>query len=363
MRPVYVYSPDLGRKVYVGSRPTLKEARALFREKSDDMTTPGQAFKTRTCRAYADRWLDVKHGPGTKRPAESTLSLNRSMLKPFLKDFGDQPLKGIRRREALDWALGHPRSATTVSAMFNDAVNDELLEANPFRNRQHPQSPGRRHISPLTEAEIDKLCELAVRIWKDYGKVARAWIMWSAWVGSRPGETFTRRWEDLDWERGLVRVTRIKGRKQTEWIVFPQRVQDAVLSMGTLHSTIQQGLVFESIYGKPLTKGSYGYIWRPIRAAFEASLEPRRRDELLQMEDGTYRDLDLYELRHACGSTMADRGLTKWDIAAQLGNSPAICEKTYIHVHRDRANDRIRAVLDAADVIDLDSRRRTGVDG
>jgi hypothetical protein len=53
----------------------------------------------------------------------------------------------------------------------------------------------------------------------------------------------------------------------------------------------------------------------------------------------------------------ADRGLTEFDIAHQLGNSPEVCRETYIHTHVDRANERIQMALDTK-VNDLQAARR-----
>jgi hypothetical protein len=55
---------------------------------------------------------------------------------------------------------------------------------------------------------------------------------------------------------------------------------------------------------------------------------------------------------------MADRGLTARDISHQLGNSPEVCEATYIHSFADRANDRVRLALERPHVVDLASRRK-----
>ncbi len=55
--------------------------------------------------------------------------------------------------------------------------------------------------------------------------------------------------------------------------------------------------------------------------------------------------LDPYELRHHCGSMLADRGLSSADIAAYLGNSARVCEDTYIHPYRDRQQARLRDAL------------------
>jgi hypothetical protein len=77
--------------------------------------------------------------------------------------------------------------------MFNDAIDDEFAQANPFRNRRQEQPRGRQDIFPMTEEEVDRLAEIALREWgpSGYGLVARAWVLFGAWVGTRPGETFS----------------------------------------------------------------------------------------------------------------------------------------------------------------------------
>ena len=44
---------------------------------------------------------------------------------------------------------------------------------------------------PLTEEEVERLGELARELWgpRTYGLIARAWVLFGAWVGRRPGET------------------------------------------------------------------------------------------------------------------------------------------------------------------------------
>ena len=55
-----------------------------------------------------------------------------------------------------------------------------------------------------------------------------------------------------------------------------------------------------------------------------------------------------YDLRHFCGSLLADRGLQARDIAEQLGNSAEVCERVYVHVYADRARDRLRIAFGGA---------------
>jgi hypothetical protein len=102
MRPVYVYDPAAGRKVYVGSRRTLRGddgAQALERAKTIEFARRDPT-ETGTISEYAAGWLTDHHGPGTKRPASGTLKINEQNLRPLLEEFGARPLEGgITRRD------------------------------------------------------------------------------------------------------------------------------------------------------------------------------------------------------------------------------------------------------------------------
>jgi integrase len=179
-------------------------------------------------------------------------------------------------------------------------------------------------------------------------------VLFGAWVGSRPGETFSVRWEDIDFRGGLVRVTRVKGRKQTEWIVLPSVVQDALRGMPPARD---DGPVFRTVTGRTMdTKGSLHYAWSPVRAAFKAAVSSQRYAELLCGQQS--KELAFYSLRHHCASVIVDRGGNEYDVAQQLGNSPDVCRKHYIHGYKDRMNERNRARLEGENVVDLNERRR-----
>jgi integrase len=350
-REVWVYDPRVGKKVYVGSRIAVRDANKLFREKTDEFA--GAADKpagAMTCDEYAERWLIVKHGDGTRRPATTTHQVNKGLLKLFRDEFGERALRGgIDRVEALDWSKAHATNAKAVSAMFNDALDDMLTDANPFGNRRLPESRGRKDIAPLTEHEVEMLAEVAHTTWRAYGPVVAAWIVFLAWTGARPKEAFAAEWDAVDIKAGRVTVSRVKGKQQTETIVLTPTATAALLAMPAPRT----GLLFKTTRGAGYDKGAWGYYWRPVRAAFVARLEPARRTELLAVKGA----LDPYALRHFCGSLMADRGLSEFDIAHQLGNSPEVCRETYIHTHRDRANDRVALAL-SANVADLGAHRR-----
>lgn len=369
-REVFVYSPAHKRKLYVGRRKNLRGpdgALELERQKIAEFTGKPTAPLAWTCADYAERWLERHHGQGTRRPVPSTRQQNASVLGQlkndtlrsgsFLATFGGREMSAITREQALDWAREHSTQAKVVSAMFNDAVDDGRATTNPFGNRRLPTKRGRRDIEPLTESEILKLADLARDAWNEYGLIVAGWVVFLAWTGCRPGEASSRTWDDVDLENGLLTVPRIKGDKQTDMVVLPPAAVAALRAMPAQCAANDRdaGLLFLTAQGKPYTIGSFGYYWKPVRAAFVASLEPDRKKRLLAVKGA----LDVYALRHYCASIMADRGANEFEISAQLGNSPEVCRDIYVHVHRDRVNERNAEFL-RDNVRSLDERRRTG---
>lgn len=358
--PVYVYVKALGRKVYVGSVSGVRAAHKLGMEKYLELngTGPAESNVVLTCAAYAREWLDLHHGPATRRPARGTHRDNEGKLRAFIGRFGDRGIDGgVSRREALAWSKQHPGNARVVSAMFNDAINDEVATGNPFANRRQEHGRERKHIHPLSEAEVARLGDIARRQWgcEGYGRTAQAFVLFGAWVGCRPGEVFRVGLPDLDFSAGQVRITRVKkrgGRYPTDTVVLPRPVVDAITAMPDIPTT---GPIFRTVTGRPFDKGALKYYWDPIRAAFRETVADARWSELLDgTEDG--RNLDFYALRHFCASVIVARGGNEYDVAAQLGNSPEVARETYIHSYVEERNERNRQFLEGGKVVDLKIR-------
>jgi integrase len=349
---VWVYNPTAGRKVYVGTyskQGTLKEEgtarwaeRRAENEFADAATSIRQAV---TIRAWAQTWQAEY-----PRPEATTRAHHKNALKSFLAEFGDRPLDQLTKAEANRVAHQRPHVARTASAMFNDAIR--YLEGhdtpNPFAMLVE-NGKGRQDIDPLTLAEVNRLGEIAVREYGAlFGMCFRAMILFAAWTGCRPGELAGMRWTDLDFDNGLLRVDRQHGPdglklpkmgKRRE-IILPTPAADAVRGMPVRDIE----WLFTTPRGKQFRKGSWNHYWRPVRAVFEGEQTsthwlPRR------LEAKPDDHLDFYELRHFCGSLLADRGATARDIAEQLGNTEQVCQRVYIHSYRDRARDRIRAAF------------------
>ena len=206
-------------------------------------------------------------------------------------------------------------------------------------------------IHPLTEAEVDQLAAIALNRWgKDgYGQVARAWILFGAWVGTRPGETFAVRWQDLNLRDSLVTVQRIKGKREHQDLPVASVVIDAIQQMPRLSD-----LVFPTVSGRRMEKGSLRYYFDPVRSAFREKVTPERWEQLCEGQP----DLHPYVLRHFCASMIVERGGNEYDVSAMLGNTPEVAREVYIHKYEDRQRDRLRGLLERPTVIDLEVERR-----
>lgn len=349
---VSVYNPALGRKVYVGRRKLERDAKDLFMEKTKQFRK--QPPTTLTIRAYAEVWIRDHHGPNTRRPKERTRTLNEQHLRSFLNEFGDRLMDGgISRKEALSWSRSRHHNAKTVSAMFNDAIDEEICAANPFANRRHRRSKERKGIAPITETELETIAGIALEHYgpDGYGIVARAWVLFAAWVGCRPGETFSVPLRDVDIPDGLVTVKRVKPPYSTDTIVLARAAGDALRD--AMPHLATEGPMFRTVTGKAMVGHSPANYWQPVRDKFEAKTDRDRWLALLGGQDS----FDLYSLRHFCASIIVDRGGNEYDGAKQLGNTPEVFREHYMHDYKDRVLERNRRLLDQPAVVDLDAAR------
>ena len=95
-------------------------------------------------------------------------------------------------------------SVPAVRAMFNDALDEEVVASNPFANLRLPQGRGRRDLVVLSGQELGDLADTALRTLGEYGSAFRACIIFAAYVGLRPAELFMLRWTDLDFARSPI---------------------------------------------------------------------------------------------------------------------------------------------------------------
>lgn len=333
---VWVYRPLTGKKEPCGTYGSQREARKVERDTEEAFAAEARKGRRLPTITEAIAWWLTEH----PRPEATSNRHNEQAIRGLERAFGPRRLDDLDPSEARTWALTHRGPAKAASALYNDAHRflPGFDGANPFARLRLPEQRGRTDDEPLTTAEVMRLADMAPILWPGYGVVMRAWIIFAAWVGCRPGETNGLSWERVDFKAHTVDVRRqarfdgpaLPKTKRTRTIVLPPAAAEALRTVPRQERAKIEGepLIFTSPTGKALNKGSHNYYWRQLRARVGMD------------------DLDAYDLRHHAASMLANNGATIEELAFQLGNSPEVCRR-YVHIYEESMRDRLRAAYGA----------------
>ena len=321
---VYLGQDESGRERYewVGRFPTKRERDgAVARRKLELADESAQARlpagERVTVAEYADltlvRKVDGRLRTNDGRPfKDSSLDTERAALRAFKAAFADRPLASIERHEAIAWAERSPAGAVAVVVtLFNRAVDEEVVDRNPFRGLGR-RGRGRSDQDPPTVDEFERLLDACDAL-DDYAPQMRALLVFGAYTGMRPGELFALEWSDIDFAANRVQVQRrvYKGRvdlpksNQARTIALPPPARDVLLGQPTRSGD----LVFRSKRGDRLSQATLSGYWSQVKA--RAAL-----------------DFDFYLATKHYGVHLLYRlGLSTRAIGAQMGWSEGAVEK------------------------------------
>ncbi|HEV2058196.1 MAG TPA: site-specific integrase [Solirubrobacteraceae bacterium] len=313
--------------MHLGTFDTRREAAEREAEHALSTRPTGRE----TIESFAGRW--VRDYP---RPRLSSNTSNADRIKALMRELGGIRLTDLSRPMAREWALKHRWAVPAARAMYADAINDGLVDSNPFSGLRLPGSEGRRRIVALTEGELQGLAEQALKAWPDDGWAwsYRAMILFAGYVGLRPGELFALQRANvagdlclieraLESKSGTIGPTK-NGRSRT--VTVPPVARDAIADLPRNAS----GLLFESPRGQMWRQPSHHHRWKVVR-----SMAGRP-------------GLDFYELRHCAATMLLERGMTPWDVAIQLGHQDGgrLVTSLYGHPSEVAARERLLACWD-----------------
>lgn len=313
------------RYIWLGTRDTREEAEALA---ADNQIKSGS--DSPTIEQWGRIWLS-----DYARPAPATQRTYRYAVERITADVGARRLTDLGRREARKIAGTWPKSVSRVArTMWADAVRDELCEINPWTNLRLETPRGRKDLTALTEPEIGRLADMACSYHGEYGVEVRAIILTLAYTGVRPGELCTLRRSDLDGSDLVVRfnldgtgVEKPPKNGKARIVYVPPQALSAI---GEVPKHLNDDHIFHTVRGKRLNKSSLSYMWRPVVAAWKQA---------------GGKDLDLYELRHACATLLLERGLSPQAVANQLGHQDHGRLVQLVYGHPDERRMREQAAL------------------
>lgn len=272
----------------------------------------------------------------------------------------DFPLAGVSEEDAALFAIEHPSRVREVKAAFNDAMRIRAVDRNPFDAVKVDRSGrGRKDIRILSLDDLELLLLAAREEWGDYGAQMAGMIEVAAWTGLRPSElyllSFVRstagspvNFVDLDARRihvdWAIKRGNVVGRPKYESVRRVIVLPPAYTALrGLRRGASPTGMVFTTQRGSAFTPRNQHYYWDRTRRAFRAKL-PAGHWLRERVERDAGDELDLYEMRHFFGSSLAQppfvgvRAASGPEIAEQMGHGDKgeTARKYYIHIDADR---------------------------
>lgn len=269
--------------------------------------------------------------------------VTRADVRRFLQDVATgktavDVITGKRGRAIVKGGKGAAtRTVGLLGGIFGYAVERGIVAENVVRGVK--RFPDRKHERFLSEKELADLGR-ALRTLEADGKNADALdiIKLLIFTGARKGEIERLRWEEVDFETGILRLADSKSGQKA-----------ILLNPPALEVLSKRERAGESPFVFPATKGA-GYfegvpkVWRKVR-------------------DLAGLDVRLHDLRHSFASVAVSGGASLPIIGALLGHANAATTHRYAHLSNDplkAANDvagsRIAIALDGGEALD----RRVG---
>lgn len=201
---------------------------------------------------------------------------------------------------------------TPLRSVFEDALNDELIEFNPFDRialakliRQNSKASD-YVIQPFTQAERAALRQ-ACR--------SDEWptIQWWLNTGLRPGELQALEWEHVDLGKRIVRIVQ----NQVVGVIKTPKTQAGIREID-LNDEAIDALKAQQLISK--ARGPRVWLNPRTMQPWATDAQVRKTLWLPLMERAGIPYRNPYQLRHTYASTLLTAGANPWYVAQQLGH-------------------------------------------
>lgn len=200
-RAAILHAITAGTFDYAATFPESRRARefAAAEAAPADLVTVGE---------FLDKWLDRQKQQLKASSYEGYRKIVVGQLDPWL---GKMKLSELKRKHVRDKLADHDAGNKTLAniqsvlrAALTEAVDDELLEANPLAGYTY-----RRAEAPKEGDDIDPFdrVEQSAILAALEGQ-GRNLVQFAFWTGLRTSELVALDWTDIDFTRGVVRVSR-----------------------------------------------------------------------------------------------------------------------------------------------------------
>ena len=259
------------------------------------------------------------HAPRTAAPERIAYA-----LIPLIDFWGSNKVADITKetcRAYVEWRNLKPgtvrRELGTLRAALNFAHSEGRLTRVPFVELPEKPSGKDRWMS---KPEAAKLLNAARSSRADTRLYLPLFIMLALYTGARKEAILSLRWPQIDLERRRIDFNAVGTRKTNKGKVRGQPIPDRLYTALRLAQRRGTELGFvvhrDGLRIKDIGDSNSGSFGRAAKAAGLNDVSP-------------------HTLRHTCGTWMAHRGVSMFDIAGWLGQSVERTTELYAHHHPD----------------------------
>jgi integrase len=304
--------------------------------------TTGEPLRNYKVRDWLDHWLDMKE----QVRAGKTMDRYRQVIRDFIASLGSRAnlaLSHITPKDVLTYRNSIIKTGKTartanlsvkvVSAAFNAAVRQHIIESNPTTALESLPVKSEEK-GTFTSAQVAKLVRAADGDW-------RGAILLGYYTGARLGDVANMRWDTIDWRNKTIRFTPSKTKKPVTIPLHSDLERELLKNPG-----IGRAALFASLAGKG-TGGKHGLSGRFAAIMKKAGIEGKRT----QASGGrTLSSLSFHSLRHSFNSAMANAGISQEVRQKLTGHTSAETNKVYTHHELEALRAAVSVIPSIGDV-------------
>lgn len=286
------------------------------------------------CKDYAEQWYATYKEPyvGTKAQV-----MYKNQLRLMSEYIGSRRLKDITATDLQtiinkEYAKGRSKSHInkiylTITQIFKRATIDRKISYDPSLALIKPKMEDGT-VRALTDTERKAILEVAKT--HKYG----LWIKFMLYLGLRPIETASVKYEDIDQEHMFLYIPKGKTSKAKRRIPIPEPLQADIKQLSG------NGYVFTTEQGNPLNEDKIRRRWNSFKRALDIHMGATvYRNKIIKSVLAD--DLKLYCLRHTYGTDGQAAGVPI-DVLADLMGHEKI-ETTRKYYIDDNEESKLRA--------------------
>jgi integrase len=285
--------------------------------------TTGEPLRNYKVCDWLAHWLDLK----AQVRAGKTMDRYRQVIRDLIASLGSRanlalshitPKDVLTYRNSITKTGKSPRTANlsvkVVSAAFNAAVRQHIIESNPATALESLPVKAEEK-GTFTPAQVSMLVRAAVGDW-------RGAILLGYYTGARLSDVANMRWSAVDWSNKIIRFTANKTRKPVTLPLHPQLERELLKNAG-----IGNAPMFATLAGRR-TGGKHGLSGRFNAIMEKAGIEGKRTHA---SGGRTLSSLSFHSLRHSFNSALANAGVSQEIRQKLTGHASAEMNKIYTH--------------------------------